>query len=300
MPTATIRLGEVRINTGGRKADVAPARFAPAGSIKTTVKEASDVVCLPNGSFALVSDKKDSLYIVDRQGKQRELKLEGLKGASELEGVSYDPVKEHLIVSREESAELVRYEWKGGDDTPRLEKKIDLDLDGRENKGIEGLVHLPAEHSPTGQPQLIAAKEGDPRQLLMFADNGKGKPVELQLEKQLKDVLKDFSAVTVDPKTGNLFVASDESSVVAQVRLVREGKKVTAQLVQALPLRDDKGKPLARIEGLAFNARGDLFVLTENDGTLHQLKRQQAGKGDAPAPARPAPSGRFRDELEDE
>ena len=44
--------------------------------------------------------------------------------------------------------------------------------------------------------------------------------------------------------------------------------------MQSFPLRDDKGKSLDRVEGLSFNEKGDLFVLTENDGKLHQLKRK--------------------------
>lgn len=275
MPTGSIRFGEVKFNkVGGRPGDLAPARFEPGGRTKTSVKEASDVAALPNGSFIVVSDTKDSLYVVDSKGKQHQLHLEGLKGASELEGVTYDPVKGHLFVAREESHELFRYSWKGGTDTPKLEKKLDVDLKGPENKGIEGLAYLPEELSVTGQPQLLAVKEGKPRQLLMFADNGKGKPLEVELEKQVKDVMADFSAVAVDPKTGHIYLASDESSTIAQLRLVRDGHKVRALLVQVLPLRDENGKPLARIEGLTFNPRGDAFVLTENDGTLHELRRK--------------------------
>ncbi|MBL8950121.1 MAG: SdiA-regulated domain-containing protein [Myxococcaceae bacterium] len=276
MPTTSaIRLGDVTFNRlGARAGDQAPTRFEPAARIKTSVPEASDVVALANGSFAVVSDVRDSLFIIDAKGKQTKLKLEGMKNASELEGVAYDPVKQHLFVSREESRELYRYSWAGGTDTPKLEKKIGVELKGPENKGLEGLAYLPAELSPTGQAQLLATKEGSPRQLLLFADNGKGKPLEVELEKQIKDVLADFSAAAVDPKTGNVYLASDESSMIAQLRLVRDGQKVRARIIQALPVRDEKGKPLARIEGLTFNGRGDLFVLTENDGALHALKRK--------------------------
>ena len=275
MPTTgSIRFGEARFNRlGARQGDLTPARFEPATRIKTSVKEASDVVALPSGSFAIVSDVKNSLFVIDGRGGEQKLKLEGLKGNSELEGVAFDPSRQHLFVSREESRELFRYSWKGGGDTPKLEKKIDLDLKGPENKGVEGLAYLPAGLPVTGQAQLLAAKEGSPRQLLMLADNGRGKPLEIEIEQQVKDVLADFSALAVDPKTGHIYLASDESSMIAQLRLLRDGQKVRARLIQALPLRDEKNEPLARIEGLAFNARGDLFVLTENDGALHALMR---------------------------
>jgi hypothetical protein len=80
--------------------------------------------------------------------------------------------------------------------------------------------------------------------------------------------------VTIDPRTGNAFISSDESATVAQVKLVRDGEKIIGKLVQSFPLRDEKGKALERVEGLTFNDRGDLFVLTENDGKLRQLSRK--------------------------
>lgn len=255
----------------------AAARFELAGTLKTGMPEASDVAALPGGRFIVVGDKKDSAVIVDAAGKRTKLELPGLKnGKSQLEGVTYDPVRKHLFVAREESGELLRYAWDAGKKNalPVLEKRMALDLGGPRNKGVEGLAWVPGEVSPTGMPQLLLAKEGKPRELLLLSDSGKGKLLPVKLEKEVLAVCRDFSAVTVDPKTGNLFISSDESAAVAQVRLVRDGDKVRAKLVQSFPLRDEKGKPLERVEGLSFNERGDLFVLTENNGKLHQLKRR--------------------------
>lgn len=256
----------------------APARFEAGGALKTGMTEASDVAALPGGRFIVVGDKKDSACIVDAAGKREALELPGLKnGKSQLEGVAYDPVRKHLFVSREESGELLRYEWdatkKGA--APVLEKTFEVGSGkGPRNKGIEGLAYLPKEVSPTGEPQLLLAKEGQPRELSLIGDGGKGKPLPIKLEKEVLAVCRDFSAASVDPKTGHLFISSDESAAVAQVRLVRDGDKVVGKLVQSIPLRDEKDEPLTRVEGLSFNERGDLFVLTENDGKLHQLSRK--------------------------
>jgi len=239
------------------------------------VKEASDVVALPGGKFLVVGDRADKVAIIDAEGKLTKLKLPGLpSGNSQLEGVAYDPVRHHLLVSREEKGEILRYEWDAEKDAaPKLEKTYKLKLDGPSNKGVEGLAYLSGELSPTGRPQLLAAHEGSPRELLLLGDGGGGKPMKVELEDQVKSVCKDFSAVAVDPKTGNVFISSDESSTVAQIELKRQGDKVVGRLVQSFPLRDKKDKPLERIEGLTFNDKGDLFVLTENDGALHKLKR---------------------------
>lgn len=258
--------------------ETAAARFEVAGTLKTGMAEASDVVALPGGRFMVVGDKSDRVVIVGADGKRTDLELPGLKnGKSQLEGVAYDPVRHHLFVSREESRELLRYDWDANKKTaPVLEKRIDLEgFKGPTNKGVEGMAYLPGEVSPTGEPQLLLAKEGKPRELALIGDGGKAKkPLSVKLEREVLAVCRDFSAVTVDPRTGHLFLSSDESATVAQIKLVRDGDKVIGKLVQSFPLRDEKGKSLDRVEGLSFNEKGDLFVLTENNGQLHQLTRK--------------------------
>lgn len=266
------------VNTARRVAPLtAAAKFEYGGTLKTGVKEASDVTALPGGRFLVVSDTHSAVTLIDQDGKASKLELPGLKnGNSQLEGVAYDPEKKRLFVAREEKGELLRYDFdpgkKGGG--PSLDARIALDLKGPTNKGVEGLAFIPADVSPTGQAQLLLAKEGKPRGLFLARDSGKGEPLPIKLDKEALAVCRDFSAAAVDPNTGHLFVSSDESATVAQLKLVRDGDKVIGKLVQSIPLRDEKGKSLERVEGLSFNERGDLFVLTENNGKLHQLSRK--------------------------
>lgn len=259
-----------------RSTETGPARFEPGGKFKTGVKEASDVVGLPNGAFVVVGDRSDRITLVGANGKPKQIELPGLKnGQSQLEGVAYDPERHHLFVSREESREVLRYEWNpDSDKPPKLEKTIELPKGKRSNKGFEGIAYLSTDLSPTGKAQMLVAREGAPRQLSMLGDGGGGKLADVKLEKEVYAVCRDFSAVAVDPKTGNVFLSSDESSTVAQVRLVRDGDVVRGKLVQSFPLRTGKDKALERVEGLTFNGKGDLFVLTENDGELRQLNRR--------------------------
>ncbi len=264
-------------NKSSNNAPKGAAQFEAARQTKTSVKEASDVVSLPGGMFLVVGDTADKVGVIDANGKLNKLKLPGLSnGPSQLEGAAYDPVRHQLMVSREENRQILRYDWNPEkNDPPKLEKTFELkSVKGPANKGIEGLAYLPGDFSPTGTPQLLAAHEGSPRELLLLGDGGGGKPVKIHLEDQVKSVCKDFSAVAVDPVTGNIFISSDESSTVAQIELKRDGDKIVGRLVQSFPLRDDKQKPLARVEGLTFNDKGDLFVLTENDGVMHKLNRK--------------------------
>lgn len=264
------------VTSRARAPEARAARFELSGKLKTEMKEASDVVALPGGRFLVVGDKSDRVTLMDAKGKRVELKLPGLpNGNSQLEGVAYDPVRHHLFVAREEKGELVRYEWNAlKDSPPRLEKVFDVKEKGPRNKGIEGLAYLSGELSPTGRPQLLLAKEGKPRELWVHDDGGGGTPIPVKLEKEVLDACRDFSALAVDPKTGHVFISSDESSTCVQLKLVRDGGKIRGTLVQAFPLRDEKGKALERVEGLTFNDKGDLFVLTENDGKLRQLARR--------------------------
>jgi uncharacterized protein YjiK len=255
----------------------AAARFEVKGTLATKMPEASDVVALPGGRFLVVGDRKDFAVLVEPDGRRSALKLPGLpNGTSQLEGVAYDSVRHHLFVVREEKRALLRYEWNPDKKSPPvLERRFEVECGGPKNKGIEGLAFIGADVSPTGTPQLLLAKEGKPRELTLVDDGGnaKGQALPIRLEKEVYAVCRDFSAVAVDPKTGHLFVSSDQSAAVAQIRLVRDGDKVVGKLVHSFPLRNEKGKPLRRVEGLTFNEKGDLFVLTENDGLLHHLGR---------------------------
>ena len=276
----SLRVGDATVNLRGpSRGDGAPARFEPSQRINTSAKEASDAVTLPDGRIAIVGDLSDKLKLIDLRGRETVIDLPKLKnGKSQLEGIAYDPVRKHLFVSREESRVLLRYEWDPAtNEKPKFQKGYDVSKSfaGKErNKGVEGLAFLSAAFSPTCKAQLLIASEGNPKQLAMLDDGGGGKPTMITLEDQVKSACRDFSAVAVDPKSGNVFISSDESSVVVQLKLVRNGDKFTARLVSSIPLRDDKNKPLARVEGLTFNAKGDLYVLTENDGRLHELKRK--------------------------
>lgn len=254
-----------------------PARFksAAADAIKTGLKEASDVTALPNGGFVVVGDLSDNIAIIDRDGDPVKVKLEGLKdGKSGLEAVAYSPRRGELFVASEEKNKILRYKFDPKKGTAKLDKKFEVDLGGAKNKGIEGMAWLSGEVSPTGRPQLLIAKEGDPKTLALLDEDGGGKPKLIDLDRALKDVAKDLSAVAVDPVTGHLFVSSDEASLVAEVKLKNKGGKLTAELVQALPLRDEHDDPLERVEGIAFDSKGNLHVLLENESRLLKLERK--------------------------
>ena len=282
MPAITSRgWAPVARSSSNEQSIVKAIEFKPAGRLDTGVKEASDVVALPGGRFLVVGDTSDKVGVISGDGFRKMVKLEGLPKhkASQFEGVAYDPVKKNLLLSREESRQILRYDWDpAGDKEPKLKKTYDYsdDLGGPANKGIEGLTWVSGKTSPTGRPALIGVQEGNPRELVVFdANGGGGKPRSIKLDEDAKKMCADLSAIALDPVSGQLFVTSDESSRVAQIQLV-EGKNHTleAKLVSSFEVNDEKGKKLPRIEGLTFNEKGDLYVLTENDGVLRRFERK--------------------------
>jgi uncharacterized protein YjiK len=245
--------------------------------LETSVREASDVASLPDGRFAIVSDRGSAVKLFDRRGNTESLRLPGVRGESQFEAVAYAPEREELILSREESRELLRYAWAPSARRAQLDKRLEVDLRGRENKGIEGLAFLPKRFSPTGADQLVAAKEGDPRQLLLLGPGGGRRPIEVKLSDAIRDQLKDFSGLAVDPKSGDLFVSSDESATVAQLQLRKVRGEVQAELVVAHRLFGPDG-PLPRIEGLTFDAMRGFSARKKRS-------RREVATGSSPAPA---------------
>lgn len=241
----------------------------------TNVPEASDVVALSNGSFLVVGDLDKKLHVLQANGARLSFRVDGLKGKeSEFEGITYDEENKKLYLSREERREIAVFSFPTASEPPELLETITVGhLDVAKNKGIEGLAFLPSSRSFDGKSHLLAATEGKPLKLLIFSDKLNKKPLRVDLDDTLKGILKDVSAIAVHPESGNIYLASDESSRLAAISLSlnKEGDKVKARLVHAFEVKAN-GKALDRIEGLTFDAQGSLYLLTENDGLLRKYE----------------------------
>lgn len=266
-------------STIASSAGSAPAFLHSGTAIPTGVNEASDVCALPGDGFLAVSDIHSVAGRVDLQGGQSPVPLSDLPGAeSGLEGVTHNAARNLLVVSREEQRQLNVYDWDGlGSAAPELVRVVDVPLGGKVNKGVEGLASLPASLSPTGKDQLLLVKEADPHLLGMLEADGTGALEVIELDPRASQACTDFSGVSVDPKTGNVWICSDETARAVELKLVKTERGLRAELASApLDLVDAKGKKLKRVEGIAFSTAGDLFVLTENEKALHQYKRNTA------------------------
>lgn len=228
--------------------------------------EPSGVAVLPDGRIVIVDDER-GLYDADagRIELKKRKRLDGLEGVTVSEdgktlyAVSEDDAKVHAIAAKRD----------GSFGSPRSLGELP-DFDGPRNKGWEGIAWLPSRFNPERRDRLVAVHEGKPRRVGLFDPTDLGEGELLRLPPDLKDDLADLSDVAIDPVTGNLFLLSDEASVLAEVKLVRKdggGLALETIAVRKLPFK--KG---LRPEGLAFDGAGNLLVVTEADGKLRSLR----------------------------
>lgn len=265
----------------------------PKHVAKIWLPETSDITGLPDGRFLAVSDKSDALLLIN-PGKNPDKAATARLGDfvpkkdSQLEAAAYDRKTKRLFVAREEDRELIAAELdlKDVEDGKKSKtKKLDtvklgsLNLDGRTNKGVEGMAFLEGDWSPDGRPHLILAPEflekKGKRMLALVDVPAPGKEdakkdaavTWIEVDEETAKKCDDFSAMAIDPKTGVLFLASEESATIAQVALVREkdGNKSKWKTVHldSFKMKYD-GKNLERVEGIGFDPKGDLFLMTES------------------------------------
>jgi uncharacterized protein YjiK len=96
-------------------------------------------------------------------------------------------------------------------------------LGSKSNKGWEGLAVRPGRFEKDKRPRLVAVHEGKPRQVGIFPlDDFDGGEI-LDLPGEVHGALDDLSDVAVHPKSGHIFLLSDESSALAHVEVVTSG-----------------------------------------------------------------------------
>jgi uncharacterized protein YjiK len=136
----------------------------------------------------------------------------------------------------------------------------------KRNKGWEGLAFLPAAVADDGKDHLVAVHEGRPKVVALFAWPGLAPERTLALPAGVDAALGDLSDVAVDA-AGGVWLLSDQSRRLAQVRLSAKAATLTAVSLRDLPLQKDE-KP----EGVVVEA-GATWIVTDGSGRLVRLPR---------------------------
>lgn len=113
-------------------------------------------------------------------------------------------------------------------------------------------------------------------------------------EPRFGEIERYFSDVTVDPQTGAVFLLSDCSERVYEMMLEVAGGVETMRAVDGWTLPPLEGKRRLQPEGLAFDHRGDLWVVSEGDRSLLRRPRRRWFTAAASADNRPPRRPRHR------
>jgi uncharacterized protein YjiK len=236
---------------------------------RMAAREASGVAAHPSGILLVVDDEAGIFAHSPGKGPE-EAPIAEICGC---EGVAFDEAGTTLYVVSEDSRKVTAFavRAKGGSITlGEPEKRGALPkLGSKSNKGWEGLAVRPGRFEKDKRPRLVAVHEGKPRRVAIFPlDDFDGGEL-LDLPSEVRDALDDLSDVAVHPKSGHIFLLSDESSALAEVEVVtsRKGRALATVRVEPLPIEGGL-KP----EGICFDADGDLWLVSEEDRMLRRLK----------------------------
>jgi uncharacterized protein YjiK len=241
------------------------------------VPSASGVVTLSKSRFIIVDDdmgifhqKKEGADLLKSSKKHDMLR--------DLEGLCRTPDGNGVFVLSEKSGEVYRLDFEGeGKDLdlgkpvkqgrlPKLSKKDP-------NKGWEGIDLLPGHFFDDGKARMVAVHEGLPKRVGVFALPDLKDGVILKLPDDVADELRDLSDIAVDPATGHVFVLSDESETIVEMRLVTERKSAPGALVEKTTLEtvsvhDISFRGVSKPEGLDFGPDGTLWVAMDGRSML--------------------------------
>lgn len=235
-----------------------------AGDEADHLGEASGVA-VADGVFYVVDDEA-GVRVVER-GKPRRMLAASIDYAElkDLEGISL--VGDDIIVIAEKSGVVSRIPRAGGA-PQRLGALVHPPTPKpKSNKGWEGIAVVDARFTADGKPRLVAVHEGAPKAVAVFGWPSLVPEVTLMLPTDLDAALDDLSDVTVDPKSGELLITSDESRRLARVKLDL-GVTPSLRLVSSreLPVgRDEK------VEGVVVDDAGVISIVTDGSQRLFAL-----------------------------
>lgn len=245
--------------------------------ISLDVASASGVVAMGKGRFLIVDDDK-GIYLQSGDDASKIKCAKKHDELKDLEGICRTPDGEGVLVVSEERGEVYRLRLDDDDGELDLGKPEKI---GRlpklsktgSNKGWEGIDVVPGKFFDDREPRLVAVHEGSPKRVGVFAFPDLEEGVLLALPRDVEKKLKDLSDVAVDPKTGHLFVLSDESELIVELRITKKTTNAPGALLESLRLEtvgthEVDAKKGEKPEGLDFGPDGTLWLAMDGRSSL--------------------------------
>jgi uncharacterized protein YjiK len=213
------------------------SRLQLVGKYRLSVPEPSGLaLAVEDGFLWTVSDENSTLYKIDIHGAVKDsLVMEGI----DLEGVTllYDSTL-CVITERDRGVLILDKEY-------NIKKRIQLDIEGELNSGIEGVTqNLINKH-------IYIVNEKNPP-LLVELDNDYSIISKLQLE-----LAKDYSGLQFDSSGKYIWIISDESQMLLKVDL--KGNIVNSYKID-----------IPQIEGVAIDFNKKLvYIVSDNTECLY-------------------------------
>jgi uncharacterized protein YjiK len=265
----------------GRAApDLLATRFKEPLVTETGIDEQSAITFVSKEhGFLVIADDSSCVYRL-QNGKVEPLREDDGK-MNGLEGCTLDQETKSLLVVSENTRRVFEMHatFDGNDMSLSAPKELGRleQLGERKNKGWEGLAAWSSKLTGDGRSRLLAVNEAEPRAIGVFDRQTLKLEAAIELPIEMTPHPLDLSDLAVDPKTGRIFLLSDDSAAVYEIELRRSDKLVGA------------GPPLPRYsivlvgsfelpkkmqaEGICFDQAGDLYVTGELGSKMLTFQR---------------------------
>ena len=225
------------------------------------VQEASAIAVIAEGTFLVVDDEAGVFRCMPDSDP---VQLDVGTALSDLEGICVNGDRTFAFVLGERDGSVWRFGLAGGrlgegerlGKLPKLAKK--------KNQGWEGIAFAEA-GTFSDHDELVGVHQAGPRRVGLFDARTLRPRLTLRLPKRARKRLGDLNDVAIEPTTSHLFVLSGREGRIGELRLDDD----SLELVQIYPVdtaRDDVP------EGLTFDSDGRLWLVTDGEGMLRELK----------------------------
>lgn len=219
-------------------------------------EEFSDLAFNPvTRTLFTVSGKKPLLIELSLEGKV--LRSIPVIGAANLEGVTVmDDGYMAITDERQHNLSIFRVDASTKElHTEQFVQQVDLGHTEEPNKGFEGLVW------DKRNQRFLLGKEKYPVMIYSLPSDGRKVTGELQELASMERYMTDLSALTLDPRSGNIVVLSQESHLLLEL----DEQYQASEFIALLRGLNGLDQTIPQAEGVALDDVGNLYMVSEHN-----------------------------------